>query len=298
LPDLPELYQSGKLGDFSMKKFLVLFWVVSLFGFMTTDTPGFDWALPDQDKTRVGRRGFLEIVRLQNELNKHPTHSHLLVELGALYFRRGHLSRARSYFNSALNRKYYTATLYYYLGLLAMKDNSPVAAEKNFLRALSMGKQQNPEHFVSLSLFYLKEKRFDAGLRWAALGLKLHPHSLRLRVLSSFQLIKLKRFKEAELTLIASRRLDPGNSAIPYNLACLYAQLGDQDASIYHLRKAARNGYLKPHFPMLDESFDSFRTHPQFQLALQDIGLNEKKFYRLKKLKYRVREKRPQKSTQ
>ena len=272
-----------------MRKFLVLFWAITLFGFTTRDTLGFDWTLPGQDETKVGKRGFLEIVRLQNKLKKNPTHSHLLVELGAQYFRRGHLERARSYFTSALNRKHYTHTLYYYLGLLAMKDNTPTLAEKNLLRALSMAKQQNPEHFVSLSLFYLKEQRYEAGLRWASLGLKLHHHSLRLRVLSSFHLIKLKRFKEAELTLIASRRLKPGNSAIPYNLSCLYAQLGDRDASIYHLRKAARNGFLKPHFPLLDKSFDPFRTHPQFQLAMEDIGLNEKKFYSLKKLKYRIK---------
>lgn len=262
-----------------------------LFGALIHPLLGFDFSLPKPSDSHIPGRGFLEISRLKKRLEREPANSKYLVEIGAILVERGQFKQASTYFQSALRRRYQSPVLEYFLGLLATREKHYIPAEKHLKRALSLGKQKISEHFVALSQLYLDSHQYSKGLRWAALGLKLHPHSARLRVLASYHLIKLERYTEAELTLLASRRLRPQDPEIPYNLACLYANLKDQDAVIYNLKKAARNGYFKPEYPQLEPVFQPFRTHPQFLLALEHIRDNERKFKDVNKLNYRANEK-------
>ena len=135
-------------------------------------------------------------------------------------------------------------------------------------------------------MLFRSTTEYDRGLRWAALGLKLHGDYAPLKTIASYHLIQLKRFEEAELTLMAARRLRPLEPTIPYNLACLYGHFRDKDAIIYNLRKAARNGYDKVHILELEPLFIPYRENGQFVLVAEEIKNNHLKQRKRRTLKY------------
>jgi tetratricopeptide (TPR) repeat protein len=76
-----------------------------------------------------------------------------------------------------------------------------------------------------------------------------------------------ERYDEAAALLREGLELHPGNASLLYNLACVEALTGDDDAALEHLAEAAKNPRFRA-FAETDSDFDSLRNDPRFSAAL------------------------------
>jgi hypothetical protein len=76
-----------------------------------------------------------------------------------------------------------------------------------------------------------------------------------------------ERYDEAKALLLEGLEVHPGNESLLYNLACVEALLGEDDAALEHLAKAAENPRFRE-FAKTDSDFDSLRDDPRFTAAL------------------------------
>jgi len=76
-----------------------------------------------------------------------------------------------------------------------------------------------------------------------------------------------KRYNEAKALLLEGLELHPGNPALLYDLACIEALLGEEDAALGHLAGAVVDPRLRACAPK-DPDFSSLRDDPRFNEAL------------------------------
>jgi tetratricopeptide (TPR) repeat protein len=78
-----------------------------------------------------------------------------------------------------------------------------------------------------------------------------------------------KRYDEAKALLVEGLELHPGNASLLYNLACVEALQGDDEAALEHLAEAAQNERFRE-FAKTDSDFDSLRDDPRFRAILEE----------------------------
>jgi hypothetical protein len=77
-----------------------------------------------------------------------------------------------------------------------------------------------------------------------------------------------KRYDEAKALLLEGLELHPGNTSLLYDLACVEALLGENEAALEHVAQAAANPRLREH-ARNDSDLDSLRDDPRFSAALE-----------------------------
>ena len=65
--------------------------------------------------------------------------------------------------------------------------------------------------------------------------------------------------------------VDPNDSGVLYNLACIYALAGSSDEAIDYLDKAVQNGFGQREWLENDSALDSIREEPRFQALLRKL---------------------------
>ena len=63
--------------------------------------------------------------------------------------------------------------------------------------------------------------------------------------------------------------MEPDDSAVLYNVACVYALLGLADSAIDCLERSLANGFGHWEWIEHDSDLDGLRDHPRFQALLQ-----------------------------
>jgi hypothetical protein len=76
------------------------------------------------------------------------------------------------------------------------------------------------------------------------------------------------RHDEVKTMLLEGLELHPGNESLLYNLACVEALLGDDEAALRHLTESATNPRFRE-YAHTDPDFDSLRDDPRFIEALE-----------------------------
>jgi adenylate cyclase len=80
------------------------------------------------------------------------------------------------------------------------------------------------------------------------------------------------RLGQRDQALERARRalaIDPEDSVVLYNLACVYALAGLSDDALDHLKRAYDHGSLQREWLENDSGLDSIRDDPRFQALLQ-----------------------------
>jgi hypothetical protein len=77
-----------------------------------------------------------------------------------------------------------------------------------------------------------------------------------------------RRYDEAKALLLEGLEHHPDNPSLLYDLACIEALLGDQDAALGHLEGAVVDPRLRASAPN-DPDLESLRTDPRFSAALE-----------------------------
>lgn len=99
--------------------------------------------------------------------------------------------------------------------------------------------------------------------------IELHPDDARALYLGAGI---LARIGDRERSFDWARRalaIDPEETSILYNVACVYALLGLSEQSIAFLEKVMEHGTFYQNWAEKDSDLDSLRSNPRFQALLK-----------------------------
>jgi adenylate cyclase len=77
--------------------------------------------------------------------------------------------------------------------------------------------------------------------------------------------------KKATEWLERALAVDPEDSAVLYNVGCVYALIGEKDKALDCLEKAVFHGYGHKEWIRHDSDLDSLRDLPRFQKLLEAV---------------------------
>jgi len=158
----------------------------------------------------------------------------------------------------------------YFLARTARARGAMPEAAAWFERACAL----RPEDYSSLTLLasvYVSLGRVDEAraaqrraLDLAADHLERHPDDTRALYLGAVALSSTGETAKARQWAKRAVAMEPDDSAVLYNVACVYSLLGLADSSLDCLEQAVANGF--GHFDWLvhDSDLDPLRAHPRF----------------------------------
>src|SRR6266481_1502565 len=109
------------------------------------------------------------------------------------------------------------------------------------------------------------------GIQVADAHLELNPNDARAWLLSGAALMRLGQREQALERARRALAIDPEDSSVLYNLACIYALAGSSNEAIDHLDKAIQNGFGQREWLEYDSALDSIREEPRFQALLRKL---------------------------
>ncbi len=77
--------------------------------------------------------------------------------------------------------------------------------------------------------------------------------------------------ERAKRWLKRALEMDPQDSVLLYNVACVFATLGEVEESISFLSRAAEHGTISATWMRNDTDLVSLRVHPRFQALLRQL---------------------------
>jgi adenylate cyclase len=109
------------------------------------------------------------------------------------------------------------------------------------------------------------------GIQVADVHLELNPDDARAWLLSAAALMRLGQREQALERARRAFAIDPEDSMVLYNLACVYALAGSSNEALDHLNKAIENGLAQREWLENDSALDSIREEPRFQALLRKL---------------------------
>jgi adenylate cyclase len=109
------------------------------------------------------------------------------------------------------------------------------------------------------------------GLKLADAHLELNPDDARAWYLSSAALMRLGQREQAMERARRASTIDPEDTAVLYNVGCVYALAGSADEALDHLDRAIQNGFGQREWVENDSDWDSLRGEPRFQALLRKL---------------------------
>jgi TolB-like protein/Flp pilus assembly protein TadD len=205
-----------------------------------------------------------EAVGLAPELAETHTARGLALSLGKRY------DEAEQELQVAIRLRPRSFEAHYFLARSCRARGQMAAAAQWFERACTL----RPDDYAApalLSSVYVSLGRPDdanatqrRALELAAQQLERNPDDTRALYLGAGALIVLGDSAKARQWVKRALAMDPDDSAVLYNVACVYAQLGLADSAIDCLEQAVANGFGHWEWVEHDSDLDSLRTHPRF----------------------------------
>jgi TolB-like protein/Flp pilus assembly protein TadD len=109
------------------------------------------------------------------------------------------------------------------------------------------------------------------GLEVAGRHLELNPDDARAYCLGAQALMQLDEQERAMDWAKRARAIDPTDSGVLYNVACVYALGGVKHQALDHLEEAIQNGYAHREWLDRDTDLDSIRDDPRFEALRQKL---------------------------
>jgi len=99
--------------------------------------------------------------------------------------------------------------------------------------------------------------------------LELNPDDARACVLGAVNLAALGDQEGAQALAARATAIDPEDPMLLYNIACMYARLGNNEEALMHLESAVDKGYGHKDWIEHDTDLDPIRESPRFKAILQ-----------------------------
>ncbi len=153
-----------------------------------------------------------------------------------------------------------------YAGAVAQYQEASRVRPEDYQAALL-----SPPPLRSLNRIADAEKALRQGVELANKHLELNPDDVRALYLSAGALIQLGDRASALERAGRALALDPEDSAVLYNVACVYALGGQADEALGCLEKAVQNGFGHRAWLENDSDFDSLRGDTRFAALLERL---------------------------
>jgi len=174
-----------------------------------------------------------------------------------------------------LNPKYFEA--YYEYARICRSHGKHKQSVKLFERA----SQARPEDYQA-ALFLVSaynnaklktkiERANQRALEVVRKHLELNPDDARALYLGAGALITADEPEEAEQWVEKAVSIDPHETAVLYNAACIYSELGKVDVALDYFEKTIESGYASREWIDNDSDLDPIRNYPRFQKALEKL---------------------------
>ena len=115
------------------------------------------------------------------------------------------------------------------------------------------------------------EAAMREGIAKAERHIELNPDDARALYLGAGGLVQIGQAARALEWAKRSLALDPEDSAVLYNVACVYALGGKNEDALTCLEKAVQNGFGHRSWLENDSDFNSIRQEPRFQALLKKM---------------------------
>ena len=111
----------------------------------------------------------------------------------------------------------------------------------------------------------LLERAYRRALKVTQEHLELHPDDARALYLGASSLVQIGDMEGGLKWAGRAMAMDPDNPSVLYNVACVYALVGDTDKAIDCLEDSITTGMGQKEWIEHDSDLDSLRESPRFQ---------------------------------
>jgi adenylate cyclase len=159
---------------------------------------------------------------------------------------------------------------HYYWGRACLSQGKSEDAAKHLYDALAVSPQddQSPGLLIQIladlgkpdEMKQVAQRTIDNSLR----KLEREPDNVRACLSSAFGYFRLGDLAGVKRQINLARTLDTEDSTIKYNMACLFALIGDQDNALDCLEQSVIGGMTHKSWIENDSDLESLRGHPRF----------------------------------
>jgi tetratricopeptide (TPR) repeat protein len=115
-----------------------------------------------------------------------------------------------------------------------------------------------------------------AALERTERHVEVHPEDARALYLGAHSLLHVGDPERALEWAARALAIDPDENSTIYNVACLYAQLGERDRALDLLETTIRNGFGQMEWLENDPDLVALRDEPRFKSLLQLLSKSKK----------------------
>jgi adenylate cyclase len=184
---------------------------------------------------------------------------------------------AREEFEAALRLNPMLYEPHYFYGRACFTEGKVVEAIAHYREAWRVRPEDYQAIYLSAEALVKLGRRDEAldaarqGLKLADAHLELNPDDARAWYLSSAALMRLGQREQAMERARRASTIDPEDTAVLYNVGCVYALAGSADEALDHLDRAIQNGFGQREWVENDSDWDSIRGEPRFQALLRKL---------------------------
>ncbi len=184
---------------------------------------------------------------------------------------------ARQEFEAALRLNPMLYEAHYFYGRACFTEGKLDEAVSHYREAWRVRPEDYQAIYLSAEALVKLGRRDEAldaarqGLKVADAHLDLNPGDARAWYLSAASLMRLGQREQALQRARRASTIDPEDTAVLYNVGCVYALGGSAEEALDHLDKAIQNGFGQREWVENDSDWDSIRGEPRFQALLRKL---------------------------
>jgi len=217
------------------------------------------------------------LLASRKALSLDPDLPEVHVSLGFALAQNNQFKEAVKEFEKAiqLNQKFFRA--YYEYARFCRSNGKHEQAAKLFEKASQLRPENYEAALFLVSAYdelHLEAKRKPASQRALDVvrrHLDLNPEDARALYLGAGALVRADDPEEALKWIERAVSIDPNETAVLYNAACIYSGLGKLDMALDFFEKTIKAGYASREWIDNDSDLDPIRNHARFQEALKNL---------------------------
>ncbi|PYO26836.1 MAG: hypothetical protein DMD73_11335 [Gemmatimonadetes bacterium] len=224
------------------------------------------------DATEENARGADEASRKALELD--PEAAEARASRGLALAVNGRYEEAEREFQAAIQLDPKLFEAYYFHARASFANGNFVSAAEMFEHAIAV----RPEDYQAAAMVVMVYERLgrpaeaEAATRRAAekveRHLELNPYDVRALYLGAGMWARLHDRARAEEWAKRALAMEPDDPAVAYNVACVFADLGEVEAALDCLERGAKLGLPGGEWLERDPDLDPLRGHPRFQAII------------------------------
>lgn len=199
-----------------------------------------------------------------------PTLSEAYTALGLAYFDKKQLDEAITSTLKAIELDSENYIAYWILGRIYFTTDRDEEAIQQFKKTIQLNPNFYNAHNDILMTYERKndnenaKKILEEVLNVIPAYLLKYPDDARAHMYHAIHLAQVDRIEEAKEEGKKALELNPGDSLMMYNAACLYARLGDKHLAIVTLKGAIAGGQEDFEWIKRDADLESIRNEPEY----------------------------------